>query len=55
MSDPFLSRDWADNHARFTSGLGDALDHAWRTLRASLAVLHAKQFDAPWLHDRNAR
>ena len=48
MNDPFLTRDWADNHDRFSTGLGDALSNAWRTLKTSLDRLHRYEFDAPW-------
>lgn len=50
MNDPFLTRDWADNHDRFTIGLGSALNAAWRTLKVSLDRLHRYEFDAPWQH-----
>lgn len=48
MNDPFLTRDWADNHDRFSADLGGALSTAWRTLKISLDRLHRYEFDAPW-------
>lgn len=48
MNDPFLTRDWADNHDRFSADLGAALSNAWQTLKISLDRLHRYEFDAPW-------
>lgn len=55
MNDPFLTRDWADGHDRFTGDLGAVLDRAWRTVKTSLDRLHAYEFDAPWRHDAKQR
>ena len=48
MNDPLLTRDWADHHDRLSTGLGDALSTAWRTLKTSLDRVHRYEFDAPW-------
>lgn len=55
MNDPFLTRDWSEQHARFTGGLGQALDRLWKTYRVSMDRLNAYEFDAPWQHDRGSR
>lgn len=52
MTDPFLTRDWADSHTRFSGDLGRALDRLLTALKTSLDYLNAYQFDAPWHRDR---
>ena len=44
MNEDFATRTWADRHAQFSKGVTDAA----RTVMDALAVLNAKQFDAPW-------
>lgn len=55
MTDPFLTRDWSEQHGRFTRGLGNTLDRVWQRLWAGMERLQEKQFDAPWLYDRGSR
>lgn len=55
MTDPFLTRDWAEHQHRFSASVISALGSAWRTLRVSLDRLNAYEFDAPWRHDHRAQ
>ena len=54
MTDPFLTRDWADSHTRFSGDLGRGVDRLLATLKASLDYLNAYQFDAPWHRERKS-
>lgn len=51
MTDPFLTRDWADQHERFSDHIAAAIGKVLETIRVGLARGNAYDFDAPWQHD----
>lgn len=55
MNDPFLTRDWSEQHQVFTGSIGHGLDRLWTTIRVSLDRINAYEFDAPWHHDQRTR
>lgn len=44
MNEDFASREWAENHQRFSADIGKALKTLWRGFER----LNAAQFEAPW-------
>ena len=44
MNEDFATPAWADRHAQFSDGIGNAI----RAVADGLKVLNARQFDAPW-------
>ena len=49
MIEDFASREWADNHRRFSDDVVTALKTLWRGFER----LNAAQFDAPWLRKQS--
>jgi hypothetical protein len=44
MNEDFATKAWAENHEKLSSGIY----RTFRTVMDAMAVLHAKQYDAPW-------
>ena len=50
MIEDFASREWAENHQRFSEDVVNALRNLWRGFER----LNAAQFDAPWRRRQSA-